>query len=154
GAPSASPKASPKRQPAVLLFDAIRKCRDPRATVYDRTYTPYYIYKCLSYRRHTISRFCGWLDSPMLLANLAGSSGILNFHEFRYYMNQSISNPHIHSRILREVNRLQRGAPFVIGVNGIDGSGKTVFSNGLAQFLEEQGTETIVILEGIFIFRK
>ena len=69
-------------------------------------------------------------------------------------MNQSISNPHIHSRILREVNRLQRGAPFVIGVNGIDGSGKTVFSNGLAQFLEEQGTETIVILEGIFIFRK
>lgn len=60
-------------------------------------------------------------------------------------MNHASSIVRIYQEILSRVARRRRQAPFVIGINGIDGSGKTEFSRGLSRFLVDHGCRVQVV---------
>jgi uridine kinase len=60
-------------------------------------------------------------------------------------MGQPISTKQTFEKILSKVETRPRDAPFLIGVNGIDGAGKTVFSDDLSRFLLDQGRPVQVV---------
>lgn len=51
----------------------------------------------------------------------------------------------IFETILNEINKRKKGKPFVVGINGIDTSGKTKFAETLCQFLISRGNKVQMI---------
>src|SRR5215470_1690442 len=61
------------------------------------------------------------------------------------YKSQTAPAAPIYEEILAEIDRHPRERPFTIGINGIDGSGKTMFADALARLLLAQGRSVQVL---------